>query len=341
MVKPLFTSIKALWLEYWTYTANYSYMDHPVSVPYIVVGIDGTGSRQWRKPDGSNSSVYKFIDSFQIASRTSVKRFFDGPSGVKLGLDSEPILHEALNFIYNHLRDNFPLVQQRNVKPLTMFDVNKCHQVAEQQIAAQQAEYGFLFSTPSVHIPMRVTTQMLSHQLLSTDQVRIVIVGHSRGGLIATVLARMLSPIVKVFFLGLYDAVDRQPCYDGSIVENVKFVFHARRHADVGSRSYFGNTATVYHSDFHEEQYFYTSHGGVGGSFSPGEFDRNWVPDNSCYPQPPTPTIATRAGAITVPNINPLTRRFGKSIDQICADGGQRADAFIREGARRAGLPVH
>ena len=35
-------------------------MDQQSSVPYIVVGIDGTASRNWRRPDGSNSSVYKF-----------------------------------------------------------------------------------------------------------------------------------------------------------------------------------------------------------------------------------------------------------------------------------------
>jgi hypothetical protein len=33
---------------------------------YIVVGIDGTGSREWMYKDGSNSSTYKFIRDVQL-----------------------------------------------------------------------------------------------------------------------------------------------------------------------------------------------------------------------------------------------------------------------------------
>lgn len=315
-------------------------MEQQSSVPYIVVGIDGTASRNWRRQDGSNSSVFKFIRDFNYGSIGTHRRFFDGPTDTTFGNESEPVLQHAIDFIYNRLRQLFPQLAQRNIRPLTMFDVNSCHQNAEYQRAAREAQYGYSFSTPSVHLPVRVTAQMLSGQLLTTNQVRIVIVGHSRGGLIATLLARMLSPVVRVYFLGLYDAVDRQPCLDGNVVENVKYVFHARRHADVGSRWYFGNTSTTYHSEYHEEQFFYTSHGGVGGSIIPGQYDTGLTADNACRPQPATRVIPTRAGPVTVDNRHPLTRRFGKSIDQICIEGGRSADAFIRAGARRFGLPV-
>jgi pimeloyl-ACP methyl ester carboxylesterase len=316
-------------------------MNQQSSLPYIVVGIDGTGSRQWRRQDGSNSSVYKFVRDFHYGSVGVDRRFFDGPSDVTRGLQSEPILQQALDFVYNRLRQLFPQINQRHLRPLSMFDVNACHQTNERARADIAAENGgYFLGTSTARVPVQVTTQMLTHQPLSTNQVRIVIVGHSRGGLVATVLARMLSPLVKVYFLGLYDAVDRQPCLDGMVVENVKYVFHARRHASVGSRSYFSNTSTTYRSDYHEEQFFYTSHGGIGGSFVPGERDNSWFADTSCIPQPATRTMVVSGVPVMMDNTHPLTRRMGKPIDQICADGGRSADAFIRGGARRFGLPI-
>lgn len=318
-------------------------MNQQSSIPYIVVGIDGTASRTWRRPDGSNSSVYKFVRDFNYGSVGTDRKFFDGPSDEKQGLDSEPILQHALDFIYNRLRQLFSQIGQRNVRPLSMFDVSLFHQANERVRAeyASDPESGRYFGSPIARQPVQVTAQMISHQPLHTDQVRIVIVGHSRGGLIATLLARMLSPVVKVYFLGLYDAVDWQPHFDTPVVENVKIVFHARRHPDVGSRSFFSNTATMYRSDYFEQKFFYTSHGGIGGSFEPGVFDKRWFPDNSCFPLPATRTVVTRAGVFNVKNpVNPLTKQFGKSIDQVCAEGGRSADAFIRAGARRFGLPV-
>lgn len=317
-------------------------MNQQSSIPYIVVGIDGTGSRTWRRPDGSNSSVYKFVRDFNYGAIGIDRKFFDGPSDVMQGLDSEPILQQALDFVNNRLRQLFPQMGQRNIRPLAVFDVSSFQQANERARAeyASDPQSGSFFGSSTARVPVQVTTQMLTHQFLNTNQVRIVIVGHSRGGLLAAVLARMLSPVVKVYFLGLYDAVDRQPSLDAPVVENVKIVFHARRNPEVGSRRIFGNTSTTYRSEYHEEQFFYTSHGGVGGSFTPGEYDNGWFADNSCRPQPATRTMVVEGVPITVDNVNPLTRRFGKSIDQICAEGGRSADAFIRAGARRFGLPV-
>ncbi len=317
-------------------------MNQQASVPYIVVGIDGTASKQWRKPDGSNSSVYKFVRDFHYGTVGVDRQFFDGPSDTMRGLESEPILQHALDFVNHRLRQLFPQLVQRNVRPLSMFDVNSFHQANERARADIAAENGgYFLGTSTARVPVQVTTQMLSHQILSTNQVRIVIVGHSRGGLVATLLARMLSPVVKVYFLGLYDAVDRQPNLDGGVVENVKYVYHARRSAEVGSRRYFGNTATTYHTEEPpQEKFFYSSHGGIGGSFVPGEYDRGITADVSCRPQPSTKVMVVEGIPIVMDNINPLTKRFGKSIDQICVEGGRSADAFIRDGARKAGLPV-
>jgi hypothetical protein len=173
------------------------------------------------------------------------------------------------------------------------------------------------------------------------DQVKVVIVGHSRGGLIATVLARMLSPIVRVYFLGLYDAVDREPCLDGTMIENVRIVFHARRNPEVGSRWSFGNTSTQHRVDHYEESFFYTSHGGIGGDFVADASKVGTFGDSSCTARPDTRQVVTGDGeVVTVDNRHPLTRKFGKPIEQICAEGRDNADAFIRNGAKRYGLPM-
>src|SRR5258708_12140076 len=74
------------------------------TAPFIVVGIDGTSSASWRKPDGSNSHVYKFVQDFQYGAMGVDKLFLDGPNNVIEGRDSEPILQKALDFINHRLQ---------------------------------------------------------------------------------------------------------------------------------------------------------------------------------------------------------------------------------------------
>jgi hypothetical protein len=312
-------------------------MNPPGSPHFIVVGIDGTGSSEWRKPDGSNSHVFQFVRDFQFGALGVDRKFYDGPRSKVWGTDSVPILQEALDFVRQRLQVLFPRMMQGH-KPLDMFDVNSCMQQQQQQAYS----HGFYTSTytQEFRVPVRVTPQMLSSQPLSNQQVRVILVGHSRGGLIATVLARMLSPLIQVYFLGLYDSVDRQPCLDGEVVENVKYVFHARRHPQVGSRTYFSNTSTQYKAEYYEEKYFYTSHGGIGGSFVTDRTQVGMFDDGACVVQPPQRPVVTRGGVVMVDNTNPLTKKLGKPIDIICADGSAEADRFIREGARKFGLPV-
>ena len=316
------------------------------TAPYIVVGIDGTSSASWRKPDGSNSHVYRFVHDFQSGAMGVDKLFLDGPNNVIEGRDSEPILQKALAFVNHRLQVLFPrqlgLTTAHPIHPLDMFDVNSCTQT-DYYREQYGDEYGLLppaSSTPA-RIPVQVNATMLAHQPLSTDQVRIVIVGHSRGGLIATVLAHMLSPIVRVYFVGLYDAVDREPCLDGATIDNAKIVFHARRSPEVGSRKMFSNTATRYKVEQYEESFFYTSHGGIGGDFVADPNKVSMFGDDSCTARPDTRVInGGKGGPIIVDNRAPLTKKLGRPIEQICAQGRDEADAFIRNGARRFGLPI-
>ncbi|GGB00691.1 hypothetical protein [Puia dinghuensis] len=315
------------------------------TIPYVVVGIDGTSSASWRKPDGSNSHVYQFVRDFQYGAMGVDKLFLDGPSQVIQGRDSEPILQKALDFVQRRLQALFPKQMAdpaHPVHPLDMFDVNACTRT--QYYSEQYGdEYGLMpqAQQTQARVPVQVNATMLAHQPLSTDQVRVVVVGHSRGGLIATVLAHMLSPAVRVYFLGLYDAVGREPCLDGATIDNVKIVFHARRNPDVGSRTIFGNTATMHRVEQYEESFFYTSHGGIGGDFVADASKVGTFGDDSCTARPDTIVVNRgKAGMATIDNRHPLTKRFGKPIEQICAEGRDNADAFIRNGARRFGLPI-
>lgn len=304
---------------------------------YIVVGVDGTGSASWMKADGSNSHTYQFIRDVQYGSLQIDRRWFNGPSNKVTGSDSEQILQQSLDFIYHRLESLFPAFRKRSIKPLEMFDVNSCQQNTAYRESSMLAEHGLY---EPVRLPTRIDSNMLQHQPLHINDVRIVLIGHSRGGLVITNLARMLSPVIRVFFMGLYDSVDRQPCLDGMKVENVKYVAHARRHPDVQSRGSFSNTSLTYIGvDHTEERFFYTSHGGINGSFITQGKEVGFMGDSSCVP-----TVLQsrgRAGGVQeVINNLPLTQKLGKRMDQVCIDGSRDADLFIREQARKYGVPV-
>jgi pimeloyl-ACP methyl ester carboxylesterase len=307
---------------------------------YIVVGIDGTGSTEWMKPDGSNSHTYRFVHEFRYGTYGVDRMWFHGPSDTMRGKETEPILQDALNFVTRRLYQLFPQIKG-NHQAFEMFDVNSCKQAEYYSSQMPSSEYGGSYAhIENLKRPRVVNSMMLRHQPLSTDDVKVVIIGHSRGGLAAAVLARMLSPIVKVYFLGLYDSVDRQPCLDGMVVENVRAVYHARRHPDMNSRWYFSNTSVEYKSDLPaREEFFHTTHGGVGGDFNEDPKQVTFGSDSTCVPYGKE-RIPTRGGYTEVDRTHPVAKKEGRPINLICEDGKKAADRFIREGAKRHGLPV-
>jgi hypothetical protein len=316
---------------------------------YIVVGIDGTSSREWMKADGSNSHTYQFIKDFHGGTTKGIdKQWFHGTSDVVFDSESTEIAQRALDFIIGSLKRKFPKLSINNTQPLQMFDVNTCKQ--SEYYNEIRNEYGgdyynnsYSYTNSNIKIPVKIDSKMLRSQPLSTDDVKIVLIGHSRGGLATTILAKMLSPVVKVYFMGLYDSVDRNSCFNGATIENVKYVYHAMRHPDMHSRGTFSNTSTAYSEGVeYAAKYFYTSHGGMGGDYVSDPKEATITGDKSCIPQPKERVIYSPRGGVSrvIDNTHPLTKRFGKPINEICEDGRMGADGFIRGGAIERGLPL-
>jgi hypothetical protein len=319
------------------------------SSEYIIVGIDGTSSGTgandgWMKADGSNSHTYKFIQDFKGGTTYGINKLWKaGTSEVVIDGQTERIVQEALDFLMKSLKLKFPSVSINNMRPMEMFDVNSCKQ--SEYYNNMQRDHGNYYTIGStfnqLKIPVRVNDAK-KHQSLTVNDVKIVLIGHSRGCLATTVLAKMLSPIVQVYFMGLYDSVDRNACFDSTTIENVKYVYHAMRSDEMGSRGSFGHSSTKHASDVdYTSKSFYTSHGGSGGDYNSDPKKASITGDSSCIPQPAERIINIgEGGTMTIDNTHPLTRRFGKPINEICEDGKKAADAFIRAGARERGLPI-
>ncbi len=170
----------------------------------MLAAIDGTCSREWLKPDGSNSHVFKFyrddVESWEA------KRYFHGP----------------------------------------LLNGGDVYLIAE-------AVMGFLRAR------------------LKRAGGAIDLVGHSRGGHIAILVAQRIQAekLGTVRFLGLYDAVDRAVVgrigKTWSIPDTVAFCAHARRSRLTLNRLWFGNTGTSGTSGRYVEEFFYATHGAIGG----------------------------------------------------------------------------
>jgi hypothetical protein len=313
------------------------------SSEYIIVGIDGTSSEEWMKKDGSNSHTYKFIQDFKGNTTYGINKLWKhGTSEVVIDGQTERIVQEALDFLIKSLKLKFPNMSINNMRPMEMFDVNSCKQ--SEYYNNMQRDHGNYYTIGStfnqLKIPVRVNDAK-KHQSLTINDVKIVLIGHSRGCLATTVLAKMLSPIVQVYFMGLYDSVDRNGCLDSTTIENVKYVYHAMRSDEMGSRGTFGHSSTKHASDVnYTSKSFYTSHGGSGGDYVSDPKKATITGDSSCIPQPSEKTIFIDGMASVIDNTHPLSRRFGKPINEICEDGKKAADAFVRTGARERGLPI-
>jgi hypothetical protein len=305
---------------------------------YIAVGIDGTSSREWMRADGSNSHTFKFIQDFKGATTDGInKQWYHGTSGVVFDSESSRIVQAALDFIVAALRRKFSSLAVTKLQPFEMFDVDSCKQSSYYNQMNRDGIYPG--NAGQLKVPARVD-DAVKYQSLTINDVRIVLVGHSRGCLATTALAKMLSPIVQVYFMGLYDSVDRNQCLDSTVIENVKYVYHAMRSDEMGSRSSFGHSSTIAGPGVVlTKKSFYTSHGGIGGDYVSDPKKATVTGDSSCIPQPAQRVYGYEDSQV-VDNTPALSKIFGKPINAICEDGKRSADAFIRNGAMEKGLPL-
>jgi len=241
---------------------------------FVVAAIDGTGSSDWRRPDGSNSHVWKFQHDFQTPSDR--KRYFDGPG--TLGFEVDDISSAVLRWSLSTLRRIVP--------------------------GSRPAPGGHACIAPR-------------------NDVKICLVGHSRGALIAIDVARELSRHgYPVFFMGLYDAVDMALGTEGDMVTNAEVTYHALRHPALRSRSSWGNTGRDHHARYYE-RHFMTSHGGIGGD--PVLTADGMFADYSCD----TTTLTAD-----------IMAALGTDLGVQCQTQSSEADRWIRRGAVSERLPI-
>ncbi len=250
---------------------------------WIVVGIDGTGSEEWRRNlPGGRSHIYKFVQDFgkPIDPKFVKVVFFNGPKEEIAGADSGIIKQVALSFIINMYME---LISQQKIKSIGYYN-------------------------SSTHNPY-------------SEYVRIVLVGHSRGGAIVLDIARDIAIHIKtpVYFMGLFDAVDMSFWIDGGNVENTKFAYHALR-GNLLSRKSWGNVG-LKGLPAENLKSFFTSHGGIGGS---PELHPEMLP------------ITKRLTS----DLSCSVDTFGKSMGEYCIEESENSYAWIIQKARSHHLPI-
>jgi hypothetical protein len=202
---------------------------------------------------------------------------------------------------------------------------------------------------------------------LRQDEVKICLVGHSRGAVAVIEVANRLQNLmpvaflppsiqircpIRVQFMGLYDAVDRSlMSFPDAALSNVDKVYHAIRlnRSWSGSRWSFGS-CTVGRGQARE---FDTAHGGIGGD--PGYFDNlmGFAGDTYCNALQLVLTddeLLRRYGAIDMGGPDGIGANSMPRFTQLTGTGRERrideltqrwraswsTDVWIREGAATA-----
>lgn len=229
------------------------------------------------------------------------KHYFDGPDTP--GLQVPQIANTVLNWLLQAVGRQGPVVPHLHREPIGLFT-----------------------SQTRLHVaPLEARIDQRDMCIAGAGEAPFVVslVGHSRGGLIAITVARSLACHgVRVHFLGLYDAVDRAIQVDGERITNVDHTVHARRHPAMNSRSTFGNTGTESAGDY-DQRFFLTSHGGIGGS-----------PEM-------TPSGVTSDYACDIRGLSAgIEKALGGDRGRTCTGNALLADSYVRDAARRYGLPL-
>ena len=277
---------------------------------FIVAGIDGTGSAEWRRKDGANSHVYRFLTDVAaggggdieagVTSAEGAKKYWHGPG--TFGTDLDDILDKALKFV---LAQMDRLIVQGSC---AQSDIKIC---------------------------------LVGHSRGCVGAIKVANILNGGESLGSTL--KIKTP-VRVEYIGLYDTVNKSSVDIDVAMPNVADGRHARRKNRAfngGSRNLFGTVEiprfTPYDCD--------TAHGGIGGD--PGYFTPlgQMTADYYCNAMQLILTqdeLNRRYGHLgPLPRYRQLTgadaaerRRFlDRSIDAVIA-----ADNHIRQGATGNGF---
>lgn len=294
---------------------------------YILACVDGTDSAKWRQSNtlgGTKPANYSHI--WQIS-----REFRVGQGGFHIPYMDGPELSgkgsaEKVSTLVRNVTD-FVKRQRAN-------GVKFRPSIAQMQCSMDTPKYDF----------------------------EIVMFGHSRGAVICGDAAAKLKTLdVGVYFIGLFDAVDRAYALDGGASSNVLFTYHARRDPSaqrmtaIPSRHSFGNDMESSLNNY-QQAYFQTSHGGVGGSPAL-DYDQLGIgADYSCagHSQRRARHLARVDDALlkypTLAKSNPQIvqhRQYvsgwlerGSSVAQMCVQQSQAAYDWMVAKARAHQLPV-
>ncbi len=279
---------------------------------WILITVDGTDSSDWRKPGGENSHVHTFYRKFGNGYGGSelVKFFQDGPDWTITGLDSGSKRQAGLNKIFESIDRFFPeipIIEKPTMLPGGAMNITST--------TVWNSYFNFEKQRNERYRSIR-----------SFDHLRIVLVGHSRGGGVVIDIAQKLSEHkIPVYFMGLFDGVDRSLFISGGDVVNTRHAYHALRGLE-NSRSSFGNTGkagTIY-------KVFDTSHGGIGGS--PEAVPTTITSDFSC-------SVLFIPSSISIDKIK---EQFKSRIQHYmkCKNESLKAYEWMVEKARYCGLPI-
>jgi hypothetical protein len=265
---------------------------------FIVVGVDGTSSKVWGKNahvctlDLNEVILNSYTNFFCLNFDSQYKYYLGGPNnwdGWGSGEGNSDAIGVAVNkFICKSVRELVP-----ELKSFSDSDILK-DTVPVQLSKAEQVRLAVLSSsTAGQYIAIQEYTEIKNRDIkaqrakektasdyIKKYNIKIVLVGHSRGAAIIIEIAKQLP--VPVYFMGLYDAVNRSASLGFTdTIENVEYVAHAMRNPDVGSRSSFSNTGTKIKGGQLTTKLFDTTHGGIGGDPIPAK--EEWAGDQSPF----------------------------------------------------------
>lgn len=286
-----------------------------MAINHILIAIDGTGSKEWRRADGLNSHIHRFYSDFTGPE----KLYLDGPGNS--GLDVGDIIDNSTREIYRMIGR---LIRRNLVNNLSEIKINIIGHSRGGFIAIKTANF--------LQNPISFT--------------RVASRGGQETDFFNSTMGQHIPPSLNVNFIGLYDAVKRTATEtEGDLsLRNVEKTAHAQRQNMFLSRPTFQgmtipNAAT---------KSFDTSHGGIGGDpgfFTPSNkgkdiycnaldlvnIERSWT-ETIASPLDSAYTLYWKSGASSKEQRASDVRRYWQS--------SINADNFIREQAAQKAIPL-